>query len=366
MTIRVLHVFGAMNRGGAEMRTLSLMAPMKEKNVQFDYCALSGKVGVLDSDIRLMGGIIHYLELGPLFLWHFYKLLRQHRYTIVHSHVALVSGIILLVARIAGVKIRIAHFRNTTDGGQHSVLRTLRNTFLRFLLRWHSTHILAVCIGAFEGFLRHDWRKDRKCQVIYNGFEVPRLVFEERFWQRYIRHFSGQKIVLNVARMDIQKNHLRQIDIFFELQKKMPDTLLVFVGKTEPEKLKQSIKRAESLGISAKVCILGLQHNPLDFMAQANVMLFPSLWEGLPGVVLEAASVGLSVVASDLPGINEIAEKLRAVTIVSLDESNLTWASALSDFLQRPADGKQLIEQFAQSEFKLSNNIQQLYDIYVE
>ena len=369
MTKKVLHIFGAMNRGGAEMRTVSLMPGMNEKHVSFDYCVLSGLQGVLDDEICSLGGRIHYLPLGPMFVYQFISMLRKENYEVVHSHVAMVSGFILLLARLSGVKIRIAHFRNTTDGENQSRLRRLRNTFLRGLIRLCATDILGVCRGALDGFLRHDWKNDDKCQVIYNGFEIPNIPFRQDFWSQYINDYDGQKIILNVSRMDFQKNHLRQVDIFFEMQKRVPDCLLVFVGKPNPERMTQLEKRLSELGIKHKIKVLGLQTQVLDFMLHADLMLFPSLWEGLPGVVLEAASVGLDVVASNLPGVYEISEYIPGVSIVKLSSGDKEWAdmlvAKLHEVEQLGAQHQPIrIEQFSRSLFKLSENVQQLYAIY--
>lgn len=361
---KVLHIFGAMNRGGAEMRTVSLMPQMRQQNVIFNYCVLSGEKGVLDEKIRSLGGEVFYCKLGPTFIFRFITLLLRQKFSIVHSHVAYVSGFMLLLAQLAGVKRRIAHFRNTTAGHSRSFLRVIRDKFLRFLIGRCATHILAVCDGAMQGFWGNRWQKEKRCQVIYNGFEMIERQVEPDFWKKFIPDYQGQKIVINVARMDVQKNHLRQCDIFNQLQKLDANTLMVFIGKENEQRKSLMVEKITGYQLQKKVIFLGLRTDVLQFLQHADVMLFPSEWEGLPGVVLEAASVGLPVVASDLPGVIEIADRLSGIEIVSLKDTDANWGARLHRELSQDADPDKMVDAFKQSDFLIESNIKRLHAIY--
>jgi glycosyltransferase involved in cell wall biosynthesis len=361
---KVLHIFGAMNRGGAEIRTVSLMSRMAEQNIQFNYCVLSGDKGVLDDQIRSLGGEIFYCKLGPTFIFRFISLLLKGDFSTVHSHVAYVSGFILLLAKLSGIKGRIAHFRNTTAGNSLSFFRSYRDKLLKFLIKVCATDILAVCDGAMEGFWGEHWQQETRCKVIYNGFEVVERHIEPKFWFDFIPNFCDQKVVVNVARMDVQKNHVRQCDIFNELHKRDPNTLMVFIGKENQERKSMMMSKIEEYHLQENVFFLGLQSDVLRFLQHADVMLFPSEWEGLPGVVLEAASVGLPVVASDLPGVKEIADQLPFINIVNLQESNKNWGAHLYEVLIQNIDPNIMIEAFKHSDFLIDSNVKQLHAIY--
>ncbi|MGY0650127.1 MAG: glycosyltransferase, partial [Paraglaciecola chathamensis] len=88
--------------------------------------------------------------------------------------------------------------------------------------------------------------------------------------------------------------------------------------------------------------------------------------EGLPGAVIEAASVGVPVVASDLPGVIEIARQLSVVNALSLKASDKTWAEQLIKQLNRSDEKSARVEQFTVSDFQLSANVEALYAIYSE
>lgn len=234
------------------------------------------------------------------------------------------------------------------------------------MLELFATDILAVCNGAMLGFWGAAWASDPKCRVIYNGFSIPELIPTVDFWTAHIAGYSGQQVVINVARMDVQKNHLRQCDIFQQLQQINPDSVMVFIGKEDPERKRQLLEKIQTYGLQNSVHFLGLQKNVLDFMQHAHVLLFPSEWEGLPGVVLEAASVGLPVVASDLPGIEEIQLQIEAVQIVKRTQTDGEWANALQHILNHPPDSNNIIQDFKNSDFLMANNVKQLNAVYAK
>jgi glycosyltransferase involved in cell wall biosynthesis len=354
-----------MNRGGAELRTISLMPAMTERGVQFDFCVLSGNRGVMDESIADLGGRIHYIKLSWCFIWQFCTMLRREKYDAVHSHVAFVSGFILLLARLAGIKKRVCHFRNTSDG-RSSWLRSKRNGLLRFLIRHSATHILGVCEGALTGFIGENWHQQPKCKVIYNGFPLVQVEQKSDFWQDLIPNFSNKKVIINVARMDVQKNHLRQLQIFNQATLLEPLIHMVFIGLENTSIRARLNQYAASVGISDKVSFLGLQSDVMTWLVHADVLLFPSLWEGLPGAVIEAASVGVPVVATDLPGVLEIARQLPVVNTLPLAGSDKTWAEQLIKQLNRCDEKSARLAQFAASDFQLSANVEALYAIYGE
>ena len=363
--MKVLHIFGAMNRGGAELRTISLMSAMAQRGTQFDYCVLSGDNGVMDEAINKLGGRIHYIKLSWRFIWQFCCMLRREKYDVVHSHVAYVSGFILLLATLAGVKKRVCHFRNTTDG-RFSTLRSLRNALLRFLIKKNATHILGVCEGALVGFLGPHWSKNKKCSVVYNGFLTPTLLNVADFWSKVIPEYNDQKIIMNVARMDEQKNHLRQLQIFHQVTFIYPSVHMVFIGLENSKRKATLVSFVERHGIGEKVTFLGLQSDVLTWLEHADVMLFPSLWEGLPGAVIEAASVGVPVVASDLPGVLEIARQLPIVSPLSLAANDEQWAKCVVQQFSYLPPKRERLTQFSRSDFQLRTNIDTLYAIYNE
>ncbi|MGJ8681689.1 glycosyltransferase [Paraglaciecola sp.] len=361
---KVLHVFGIMNRGGAELRTLSTQQYMLDKGVQYDFLVLSGEKGVLDQQIVASGSQIYYCKLNWRFFHTFYAIIKQGGYTIVHSHVSLVSGLMLLVAWMAGANIRISHFRSTHDVESPSIIRKLRDVFLRRLLLTFSTKIVAVCKGAIDAFWHFDWSSNPKFGVIYNGFPIFEVTHNNAFWQEHICDYQGEKVLVNVARMHEQKNHVRLIEIFAALCKVNDDVLLILIGKEDADIKAEMQQVINENKIEKKVFYLGEKGDVLPFIEHSNMLLFPSKWEGLPGAVIESASLGVPVVGSDIPGIVEISQKLPVVTAVPLSSNNEQWVKVIQKQLMNPVDRMQSKQQFEKSIFQLERNAEQLYELY--
>ncbi len=361
---KVLHIFGIMNRGGAELRTLSTIDPMKKNDVHYDFMVLSGQKGVLDEQIKSSGSMIHYCKLGPRFIFDYVKVLRTNDYNVVHSHVSLVSGVMLFLAYLCGVKTRVAHFRSTHDVESAGIARRIRDVILRSLLKVFATHIAGVSKATLDAFWLTEWRKNPKFHLIYNGFPSVKFESTDNFWQKHAGVEQAGPWVVNVARMHEQKNHPFLIEVFCELKRINPGAKLALIGK-EDSQIKaelESILKANK--VDSGIYFLGEQSDVLSFMLSADLMLFPSKWEGLPGAVLESARAGLPVLGSDIPPIIEIEQKLTSVSSFPLAKSAKEWAVHINELLELKPDNIAYQHEFKLSEFQLENNVRQLLKLY--
>ena len=363
---KVLHIFGIMNRGGAELRTISLMPYLKHHDIEFDFVALSGQRGVLDESLEQQGSKVHYIRLGLSMILPLYRLFKSGEYRVVHSHVSLVSGLVLLIARIAGVSIRIAHFRNTTDVEHESFSRRLRNRVLKSLILTNATKVFGVCQGALDGYWSPTQQQQDRFKVIYNGFELPTVMSTDTFWRDRLNQDLQSPIMINVARMDYQKNHVRQVKIFAEYVALYGVGTMVFVGKEVETVKAEMVDLANQLKIAERLVFMSEQSDVISLLTNADIMLFPSKWEGLPGAVIEAASVGMPVLGSDIPGIREISTQLNHVLPYSLEHSDKQWAEKLHECLTRTDTKQQRIHNFEGSVFQISANVESIRSAYTE
>jgi glycosyltransferase involved in cell wall biosynthesis len=326
--IRVLHIFGRMDRGGAEMRTVELLRVLDQSKFAFEFCALSGLRGELDHEIEVLGGKVHPVKLGICFPWKFLSLLRTRRYDAVHSHVHYFTGFILLLAAAGGVPQRIAHFRSTADGkGGHS-WRRARNAILKYLVNLCATDIVGVSKAALELSMGPGCWNDARCQVIYNGITVK--AYQAGGDRTGVRTEFGvpddATLLIHVGRMDPAKNHERLIRIFYRFSLLVPNTWLLLVGK-RTERIEARVRViAHECKLLDRILFVGLRTDVPRLLAGADLMLFPSLREGLPGAVLEAAAAGVPVLASNIPGILEINEHIPEIQAISLAYPDDEWA----------------------------------------
>jgi glycosyltransferase involved in cell wall biosynthesis len=291
---------------------------------------------------------MHYVSLDAFFIPKFYKLLHHGEFDVVHSHVQNFSGAILAIAALAKIKKRIAHFRNTNSDHHLTIWRKFQYGVMRSLIDLFATNILAVCEGAMTVGWRRSWQTDARCKVVYNGFDphIYRTSSNER--STVLSEFnipSDRRLIIHVGRMDPAKNHCRLARVFAQMTKRQTDLHLLLVGLGGNEIEKELVSFFESKKILDRVIFAGLRDDVPRLLAAADLMIFPSLWEGLPGAVIEARLSGLPVVASDLPGVREIASYLGNVKMLNLDKNDDEWAHVCLDVLSEPPCGKPDVSQ---------------------
>src|SRR5699024_7522648 len=202
-----------------ERQTLNLMYElMSQEKIELHICALSGKRGELDQEIESKGGKIHYISINKkCFFNRFYKLIKENKFDIVHSHVLFVSGVINFISFLLRVPIRISHFRTSDDlKNKHSLLRRVRNFILKIMVELFSTDILYVSKTAKNNLITKKIIKS-KHKVVYNGFNEERAVdFKKR-----------QNNFICVGRFIESKNQIFLINVIKETIKKNPDVKFI-------------------------------------------------------------------------------------------------------------------------------------------
>ena len=374
MKKKILHLFGGLNRGGAEMRTLDVLRYLSEQeldqDIELHFLSLSGNKGVLDDQFKQLGAQIHYLKIHQLdFPIKFVQLLRKNKFDVVHSHVHYASGYIMMLAWIAQIGVRITHFRSSSDGKEATPLRKIYRSSMKAFISLFSNRILAVSETSLAISWRDDWKKDLRCKPIYNG--LPADLFGRYDKKKNeVRDELGIRpdnfLIIHVGRISAVKNHERLIDIFYNFQKNCRDTSLLLVGDGD-ENLKAKIqKKVVDYGIVDKVKFAGLRNDVPKLLNAADCMVFPSLYEGLPGAVLEACATGIPVVATDIPVIKEISAYLPVLTYVSLSQSDDEWCLAIHESISNATKigPEQVRESFRNSPFTVSNAAHQLMGVW--
>lgn len=292
----VVHILGSLDPGGAERRLLDLAQETSE-DVEWVFVLLSrrGRLAEeaerLGAKVQVVGGMLRWVHAYPRVVW-------RLRPRVVHSHVRYASAFFLVVAYLLGVPVRIAHFR-TDCGPPGSLAHRVAGRMIGFA----ATHIVGVTrssLNAIPG-------GGRKKSVIYNGMRTPCLSRAERTRHDVRAAWEvgpDDLCLLHVGSLRAAKNHEMLLALYGKLAERSARYKLILAGDYTADELCAHISSTIPDGVS----VLGYRPDISDLMIGGDMLLLPSRWEGLPGVVLEALSVGLPVVASDLPGVAEIQE----------------------------------------------------------
>lgn len=224
---------------------------------------------------------------------YFFELRRyiaKEKIDIVHIHgSSAIMSVELLAAKLAGCKVRIAHSHNTTCENKKA------DKMLRPLFDKLYTESFAC--GQEAG----KWMFGKKnFTVIPNGRSLQKYGYnwENRVQYRNKLNVPADAFVIgHVGRFNAQKNHEYLVRIFAEFHKKHPNTHLVLIGNGET--VDKTKKQVRELGLGRQVVFTGAIDNVSDYLSAFDVMLLPSLYEGLPLVVIEWQISGLPCLISD-------------------------------------------------------------------
>jgi len=356
---RVLITIGHLERGGAEMRILQALREIaaRSRTIDVSIFVVSGRRGTLAEEFETAGVNLIMGRSGPMGLVRLYFVLKRSSFDVLHANASLAGGLYNFVAWLAGVKKRISHIR-TTGYDEDGIVRRLKNAVFRFFLNAFSTNVVGVvdACQAFAATPKHRWK------TIYNGVSPPLMLPEEK----NKRPSPSEEIrILMLGRVSTPKNPMRALSIVRALLHKYPShkVRMDVVGRLDAAIGEQFQSAITQENLEAVVYCHGESNEPYAWLRAASVLLLTSKREGLPGVILEAAAVGTPVVASALPGVQEIAEKLSGVTICRLEQPDYEWAQAIVRAAEQ-ADNERIAKDFLSSPFSFEQHCNALMDIW--
>ena len=347
--VSIMYVLGSLGAGGAERRSLQLFQELStsHRDARIFVFDMSGGPGVLDDAFAAAGCTILRGSRDLRGLRRFWSECRRHRIDVLHSNVGAISGYFVLAGVLAGIRTRLCHFRSTYDQRQGAGPK-VRGWIGTALINLLASRVVGVCESArsFAAVRPGKW------MTLYNG--VP---LGDAATPSCPVIGSSAKDVLVLGRIAPVKNYRRAVSIFEKLAGRSGSRFrLHFVGSGADEDEKCLAEIVAASPTRTGISVHGYTPDPVSCLRAADVLLLPSLWEGLPGSVLEALSVGTPVVASDLPGIREIADKVAGVTLVPLAAEDQDWATAIDAASTQDRD--EIAASFARGPF--------CFDAYVE
>lgn len=256
----------------------------------------------------------------------FRKLLRKNTYDVVH--ICTMNGMGFLYSRIAQqekVPVRIVHSHNSTFGQRHQLVKKLMHNFGKKLWKRTATKLIACSDEA-----GHYLFDDSPYLLLPNGIDPSQFQFSEkrRLAIRNKLELPQEAFVFgSIGRVADVKQPLFQVDILRELRKKGIEGYLLLVGEGP---LLETVKNyAHELGISEYLRLPGATSKPADYYSALDIFTMPSLFEGMPMVLIEAASTGLPCLTSmDVPKLPSELEQVHQVA----ENTASFWADEVLEF----------------------------------
>lgn len=358
--IKVLHIVSTMGYGGVSLSLMEYYKRIDRTKIHFEFVS-HGKYEDYHSDIEAMGGKVHYVErtrdIGLLrYLIKIYQIIKQGKYDIIQIHTNYNIGVVALVARFAGVKIRIAHVRGTliTD---KVILRFL--PILKWLIRVNCNSFFACSNECAEFYYG---RKD--FILIPNAVDIYKYQNVERREIEQLRNEFGidakTTIVGHVGRFSAEKNHDFILKIAELMQKTDPNYLFVLLGDGP---LKEKINKDLQDKCLKNVILTGQRGDVNVFMNLFDIFILPSTSEGLPNTVLQAQAASCFCIVSDRVT-DQVDMGLGLVSKLSIEEAD-KWVDELKKNNKRNRPSHETVrEKIIHQGFEINNSTSFLSNIY--
>ena len=303
--MRILHVIGGLDRGGAETWLVQVLRHINREKYQMDFLVHTTKPCAYDEEVKSLGSrIIPCLSpSNPVaYAYNFRRVLKAYGpYDCVHSHVHHFSGYVMLLAAMAGVPVRIVQSHTAHIESNANTVRKAYLELSKALVRNFSTKGVAVSALAGDSLFPADWKQNDRWSVLPLGIDLK--PFEPEVDGTELRkrlHIPPDAFVVgHVGRFVEAKNH----KFFFQIARSLAHVepraffLLVGDGPLRPA-IEASVKEA---GMSNRFLFTGVRDDiPALMIGAMDVMLFPSLHEGFALAVMESQAAGLPCLISDV------------------------------------------------------------------
>lgn len=326
--IRVLQVLGSLNLGGAESRVMDLYRNINREEIQFDFLIHSKEKQYFEEEVEALGGNIYRLPRFKVYNYFAYrravkKFFESHpQIRAVHGHMTSTAGIYLPIAKKCGVPMTIAHARSAgvDPGIKGKITRLLRKNLAK-----KADYCFTCSALAGEAvFGKKAWEEGR-VQTIPNAIDASKYTFDPKVRAEVRKELKAEDtfVIAHIGRFDFMKNHRFLVEIFEEIVREKKDSMLLLMGDGEGKEEIQ--KLCQKKGLQEKVIFLGNCKNVSRYLQAADYFVFPSLFEGLPGTVVEAQASGLKCLISDT--ITKEVALSELVTCFSLEKTAGEWAA---------------------------------------
>lgn len=300
---RIAFCITDLDPGGAE-RALVQLATRLDRTRWLPAVFALGERGALTTELEAAGIAVTCLGAKRVrnvgVAWRLVRELRRFRPELLQTFLFHANIVGRLAGRLAGVKhivsgIRVAERRTRT----HLWLDRATNGIVE----------RNVCVSTAVAEFSHRTAKlpPEKTVVIPNGVDVARFEAAEPADLAQFGMPLGSRALIAVGRLDPQKGLQYLIEAMSGVVLQVPDLHLLLVGEGPQRHQLETWIRERRL--SDRVHIAGWRSDVPNLLRAAWCLVLPSLWEGMPNVVLEAMAAGLPVIATQVEGTNELVQE---------------------------------------------------------
>lgn len=348
------------HRNGVTNVIFNYLKALPLEDMQIDIVSVNDPEQQYKEEVSRHGGQIYVIprnanclfkRLGAL-----KSLIQKNHFDIVHIHGNSHTVVLeLLSAKAAGCGVRIVHSHSS------SCTHMFVSKILTPLFNKLYTH--ALTCGNAAGLWMFG---KRNFKVINNGVDTVKFAFNNKIRQvlREKYQWTDTKVIGHVGNFVPVKNQQFIIEVFNVLYKKDPSYRLLLIG--DGGLRSQTEKHVDDLGLQNVVTFTGSINNVNEYLNAMDIILMPSLFEGLPLSLIEQQANGLQCVVSD--AISTECDKSGNIKFLSIKQPVELWAKEIDTFLDkknRAERSKKAIESISQKGYSIQKEAIKLRDYYL-
>lgn len=332
--IRILHVVGSLNVGGAETMIINLYKNIDRTQIQFDFLVYNKEESIYTKIVRQLGGRIFFIDKAKIhnpiaYYLAMKNIIKQNgTFKAIHVHMDSHSFLPISIARLLKIKIRVCHSHTTRRNLIKGLIPKIYTYISGKIILLNSTNRLACGADAGKALYGNE-----DYEIFLNPISVDDVM---RSSNDDVKSFLCKNKVRQecfkigmIGRFCDVKNHKFAVDIIDELVKYDKNAVLIFAGDGP---LRQSIEQlVERKGLSSYVRFLGVYNDMPTLLHSVDVLLMPSLYEGFPVTLIESQASGVPAVVSD--SVTKEADLgLNLLEFFSLKRNASAWAMKLASY----------------------------------
>lgn len=364
--MKILYVLSYLSKNGGVQSVVNNYTSqlMKCNNITIDFLTLLPNDEEMVKSIELLGGHVYQIAGSEekklsLFIKEIKRFFKDHHdYDIIHSHQTNLDLFYLREAKKWKIPVRIMHAHNTNCD-----ISKIRMEAIKISSRIYANYFFACSLESGKWMYGNKIADGNKFYVINNAILFDKYAYDEKTREKYrkINKLDKKFVIGNVSRMTSTKNHSFLIDVFYEIKKMDKSAKLFLVG--EGPLKEELVEKVKKLGIQNDVIFYGLSNEVNNLLQMMDVFVLPSLFEGVPVSIIEAASSGIKYVISE--NIDSHLEKNELELKLNLSDGAKAWANEIYAFAKKydRKNEKKLIEK---SGFDIEVESKKLVQIYQE
>lgn len=364
--MKILYVLSYLSKNGGVQSVVNNYTSqlMKYKDITIDFLTLLPNDEEMVKSIELLGGHVYQIAGSrekklSLFIKEIKSFFKNHHdYDIIHSHQTNLDLFYLKEAKKWNIPVRIMHAHNTNCD-----ISKIRMEVIKLSSRIYANYYFACSSESGKWMYGNKIAGGNRFYVVNNAILFDKYAYNEATREKYrsINKLDKNFVIGNVSRMTSTKNHSFLIDVFYEIKKMDQSAKLFLVGDGPlKEELIEKVKRLE---MQDDVVFYGLSNEVNNLLQMMDVFVLPSLFEGVPVSIIEAASSGIKYVISE--NIDSHLNKNDLELKLCLSDGAKVWAKEIYDFAKKynRKNEKQLIEN---SGFDIEVESKKIAKIYQE